>query len=88
VLIEEVKPAEHRVGRRIYRQPKGPHPVGVYPPRWSTGSWWCQVTWKGVPYYLGVVDSPAQGAAVVAAFKRKMAAAEPAPFPEAVTRRG
>ncbi len=91
VLIEEFRPgpAEHRVGRRVYKQPRGPHPPCVYPPRWPTGSWWCQVTLHGVTTYLGAVDSPAEGAALVAAFKRQKAAAEPAPFPEAtVTGRG
>lgn len=75
-VITEVPPAAHRVGRRLYRQPKGPHPPCVYAPRWPTGRWWVQVTWKGETTYLGVVDSPEQGARLVAAFKQQMATEE------------
>lgn len=81
------------VKKRVYEQPAGPHPVGVYASRWSTGRWWVQVS---VPrskrsthaldkraVYLGVVDSPEHGAALVKEFKKKMGmdlAERPAPI--------
>ena len=68
-----------RVGRRVYRRA---HllPTGVYATSWRT--LYARVTLRGRDWYLGAVDSPEHGAAVVSAFRRQMAAAEPAPFPE------
>lgn len=87
IVIREVRTAEHRVGKRVYRQ-KTAHPPCVYPPRWPTGHWWCAVRISGQQHYLGVVGSVGEGIAVVAAFKRAMGVgAECADVPQPIDAR-
>lgn len=71
--------------RRVYKQ-SYPHPVGVYRTNWGKG-WFAQPWVPGMgSVYLGAVDSPEHGAAVVAEFRERMGLGR-APLPPAIDAR-
>jgi len=73
-VISEVLSLEHRVGRRVYRQ-RYPHAPCCY--RTPQGTWRAEVSYRGQRYRLGNRRTHDEVAALVATFRRQVAAAEP-----------
>ena len=65
-VITEVRPAEHRVGRRRYKQ-SYPHAPCCYQTGW--GTWFAEVRVRGERYRLGHRATHDEAAALVAAFQ-------------------